>query len=362
MSLRPKLFYASQSIEDPKITNMIQVRQMVAAFATHCDVTVAVRAGPGGVQWPEGVEVVRLPVERSRLGNWLSGLTAYRQFRPRAGEFNFVYSRNPVFSICCGRREPSIIHAFEAHHFIPGWLAGNIQRFLYGRSDLVVAISNSLGERIRAFLPEMRLRTLVAHDAHGNPIREKFDERLPERPHVGYFGKLIASKGRAFLPQLFRAAPEFDFSVYSPSRDALPALSNLVDYRHLPHGEIHERMCAMDFLLLPVIPQDNDRDFTAYTSPLKLFEYMSAGGVIIASDQPVLREVLTHGDNAWLVPNQVEAWRQALVDLAGNPDLRRRLSRGATHAAREATWGRRAEIILARMQQQSNRGCTTSLC
>ena len=32
-----------------------------------------------------------------------------------------------------------------------------------------------------------------------------------------------------------------------------------------------------------------------------MFEFMAAGAPLVASDQPVVREVLKHGQDAWLV-------------------------------------------------------------
>src|SRR5687767_12965048 len=77
---KPSLFFASQSIEDPRVTNLIQVRHMVAAFSRYCDVTVVVKQGPGGVSWPAGIRVMRIPVDRTRVGNAVFGLKVYRTF------------------------------------------------------------------------------------------------------------------------------------------------------------------------------------------------------------------------------------------------------------------------------------------
>ncbi len=58
-----------------------------------------------------------------------------------------------------------------------------------------------------------------------------------------------------------------------------------------------------------------------HTSPLKMFEYMAAARPIVASDLPSLRETLTDGENALLVPPEdpevVEAAiRRTLADDA----------------------------------------------
>ena len=54
---------------------------------------------------------------------------------------------------------------------------------------------------------------------------------------------------------------------------------------------------AADVLVLPNTPHG---DISSYTSPLKLFEYMAAARPIVASDQPVLMEILRDGENAVL--------------------------------------------------------------
>jgi hypothetical protein len=348
--VKPRLFYASQSIEDAKVTNLIQVRQMVSAFSQRCSVTLTVRAGAGNVVWPPDVEVIRLKTPRSRLGNAGYGVMAYREFRRRAGDIDYVYSRHPGFSALCGRLAPAAVHAFESHHYVPGRVAGAVQGMLYRRVDMLVAISSALDARIRQGRPWLEGRTLVAHDAHGNVVDDRPLPVRGPRLRVGYFGKLIASKGRDLLPQIMRACPDMDFFVYTPSTTVLAPAPNLVDYRHLPHEAVADRMREMDVMMLPVVPQDDPRDFTAYTSPLKLFEYLSVGGVIVGSDQPVLREVLTHGRDAWLVPNTVEGWRDGFRRLADDHSLAQRLSSAARGMARERTWQARADAILSAME------------
>ena len=70
------------------------------------------------------------------------------------------------------------------------------------------------------------------------------------------------------------------------------------------------------------------------SSPLKMFEYLSAGRSIIASDLPSIAEILVDEENCLLVdPDSVEQWSTALGRLEHDAGLRVRLARGAVETA-----------------------------
>ena len=83
-------------------------------------------------------------------------------------------------------------------------------------------------------------------------------------------------------------------------------------------------------------------------SPLKMFEYMAAGKAIVSSDLPALREVLTDGEDALLVPAaDVDAWEEAVDRLLADEALRTRLGVAAQKKLlRDFTWEARAERVL----------------
>lgn len=83
-------------------------------------------------------------------------------------------------------------------------------------------------------------------------------------------------------------------------------------------------------------------------SPLKLFEYMSQARPIVASDIPVIREVLTPGEDALLCdPNDFAAWQAALVRLRDNSLLRTKLALASLeNATNRFSWSDRATRIL----------------
>jgi len=83
------------------------------------------------------------------------------------------------------------------------------------------------------------------------------------------------------------------------------------------------------------------------SSPLKLFEYMAAARPIVASDLPVIREVLQDGRNALLVPpGDPPAWAAALQRLRADPALATRLGQQANEDVRPYTWEARGQRIV----------------
>jgi glycosyltransferase involved in cell wall biosynthesis len=89
---------------------------------------------------------------------------------------------------------------------------------------------------------------------------------------------------------------------------------------------------------------------TPYASPLKIFDYMAAGCAIVAPDQANIREILVHGETAWLFDpaSPAEMWR-GVEALIGDSGLRNRLGEAAraTIARRNYTWDGNAARVIA---------------
>jgi len=112
-----------------------------------------------------------------------------------------------------------------------------------------------------------------------------------------------------------------------------------------PHSQIPGLLPAFDVGLVPAI--------NAYASPLKLHEYMAAGLACVAPDQPNLREVLTHEQDALLVtPGDADALRAALARLVQDEALRGRLGSAARRAVEEQdlTWRGNARRVVAALE------------
>ena len=71
-----------------------------------------------------------------------------------------------------------------------------------------------------------------------------------------------------------------------------------------------------------VSPDGGKADISKWTSPMKMFEYMSYKKAIIASDLPVLQEILKDNYNALIVDSKnIELWKDAITNLTTNNSL-----------------------------------------
>ncbi|GGE45486.1 hypothetical protein GCM10007421_19560 [Halopseudomonas oceani] len=221
----------------------------------------------------------------------------------------------------------------------------------------VVVISHALKNDIVDSLGlEIAESILVAPDAADD---SKFSYCTKRRGKlvVGYVGSAYPGKGAEIILPLARRCPDVEFLFYGASKNdvaikgygAVP--DNLIFKGKVPYSEIPACFDEFDIALLPNQPKvivANGDDIGKYTSPMKLFEYMAAGKVIIASDLDIIKEVLTHRYTALLVGhNDVDAWKQSLKEVLNDSELAGLLSVNArSEFSEKYTYSARARLII----------------
>lgn len=182
-----------------------------------------------------------------------------------------------------------------------------------------------------------------------------------ESLNAGYCGHLYAGKGLETLVRVAPQCPDVRFHIVGGTEQDIARwqkiasdIPNLIFYGYVSPSATARYIAAFDVCLLPNQPSvatyGNPNDnIGRFTSPLKMFEYMAARKPIIASDLPVLREVLVDGENALLRAHDApEAWAQALKRLSSSPEDQARLGEAAYQTFTERhTWAARTQRALA---------------
>jgi glycosyltransferase involved in cell wall biosynthesis len=161
--------------------------------------------------------------------------------------------------------------------------------------------------------------------------------RHSESLTVGYAGHLYPWKGVDVLVRALASAPfaralivgghpgEADRARIEALARELGVADRVEMTGLVPPSEVATRLSGVAVLVLPNVASTISE---RYTSPLKLFEYLWLARPIVASDSAAIREILTDGRTARLVPpGDPEALAAALAELRANPVLARTLSR-----------------------------------
>ena len=200
----------------------------------------------------------------------------------------------------------------------------------------------------------VNLETVESQRMTKQQARERLGIPDKSKKIVAYCGAILPGRG---VEMVVKAAAEFDdqirFLIVGGSPQDIEALKQRTNADQLknisfagfkPPRLIPMYQMAADVL---VLPYTSDGATAGCTSPLKLFEYMAAGRPIVASDLPVLQEILTDQKNAILTTESnpqalANGIRRALEDST----LARRISKQALIDVQEFSWRRRAERIL----------------
>ncbi len=96
-----------------------------------------------------------------------------------------------------------------------------------------------------------------------------------------------------------------------------------------------------------VAPYPENEHYSYFMSPLKIFEYMASKKPIIGSNLPSIREVLTNGENAILIPpSDPQALANAIIRLKENLEYAAAIAERAFEEVQKYTWKKRVENIL----------------
>ena len=171
---------------------------------------------------------------------------------------------------------------------------------------------------------------------------------------VGYTGRVNVAKGAQTLLDAADAMAGEGVSflivgkVYDMLGERAAAMSNVRLVGFVPPSEVRRLVAAMDILVLPT---SASMPYAAYTSPLKLFEYMASGLPIVCADLPVLHEVVEHErDVLFFEPDDGISLAAAIRRLREEPGLASRLASAAATRSRGYSWDGRAGRILEQLK------------
>lgn len=178
------------------------------------------------------------------------------------------------------------------------------------------------------------------------------------RMRIAYAGSFGVGRGYEIIQELAKQDSGNLYTIYGGEKeDALKVTGqnppeNILFKGFIANRDIPEALCNQDILLLPyqntLIAKGEDTG--KVMSPLKLFEYMAAGRVTIASDLQVLKEILNETNCYFAIPDDVSSWKRNIEYIAENRAEAVSKAEKAKQDVRQYTWKIRAEKMLGLME------------
>lgn len=366
---KKKLAYISSSTIPSLAANSVHVMKMCQAFANNnYDVTlysINSRKDVRNYYQYYGVEKV-FEIESILSGEWKDNLIIKKNVIRSNQIPDVFYGRNLYGLLGAVSFNKPII--YEAHQFNKENLfVQYLHHILFTNSNFkhLVTISEALKNEYLSNFPYMdEKKIFVAHDGADLPYKEKNKENTfliggrDNTYRIGYVGQLYKGKGMEIISRLSLNLPQFDFHVIGGSKDDIEYWkskcinTNIYFHGYVPHGDLQKFFSSLDIVLAPyqkkVSVYGNRGDVSKWMSPLKIFEYMSNKLPIVASDLPVLKEVLTSEVNCLLCnPDKLDEWEKAVLRLIEDNNLRTKLAeRAYSSFISRYTWFQRAKIVL----------------
>jgi glycosyltransferase involved in cell wall biosynthesis len=176
-------------------------------------------------------------------------------------------------------------------------------------------------------------------------------------PNIVYAGHLYDYKG---IPTILAAAgqlPGMVFHLLGGWPEDIERHQRTVNQQRLSnvrfhglrkHSEVPGYLWHADVLLLP---PSGKHPSAAWTSPVKLGEYLASGTPVISTDIPALRSWLTDEETSFVEPDSPDALAGAVNELLGNKARYEALSANGVNRAKSLSYESRAAAICQCLEQ-----------
>ena len=366
-----RILYLSLSYVPSRRASSVQVMNMCAALAArghevtliakrHDEPSARGMADHAFYRVPATFRIDKLARPARRGGGLVYVASTARRVVGARGRVDLVYSRDLAGGAIAAALGVPLV--FELHGLPAApWQRAVMRRVLAAPACRgVVAISEALRRDVAAAgLVPARVPAVVAHDSCDAAFGRAPRAALGTPPRIGYVGNLYPGRGIELVTDLARRMPGCRFELVGGSERDLARLrgdglgANVVLHGFVPPARLAEVYAGLDVLLLPhprsgVRGATGGSDISRWTSPMKMFEYMASGVPMVASDLPVLGEVLADGVNALIAAaGDVAAWQRTIERVLGDAGLRVRVAaRAQDDLRRDYTWQARARRVM----------------
>lgn len=257
--------------------------------------------------------------------------------------------------------------AMEFHDFPMGFMGPKLfQMLMRLRTEkLIMTTTRALAEGIEErynlhFIPDNLQIAPNGTDPERyadlpNPDKARKSLGLKNGFTVGYTGHFYPGRGMNLLTAIAKSMPKINFLwVGGQEKDIAPwqselnaqSIHNVTITGFISNSRLPMYQAAADILVMPYgkkIEGSSGGNIARVINPMKMFDYLSTGRAIIASNIPVFHEVLNEKIAVFCDPGNAAEWISTIKKLSTNDKLRLSMQKAAFEAAKSYSWKNRAK-------------------
>ena len=255
----------------------------------------------------------------------------------------------------------------EIHHDLSN--EGRLVKFLYNNLRLfnskniikIIAITNSVKKYLIKKHKVDKKKIVIITSASDLKLRFK-KLNLKKNYKIGYFGSLEKSKGSEFIIRLSKLDKKNQYYIYGGDSKTVLNLKkklffkNLNIFEYVPYNRLSYFIGKMDIVLMPSSRNKLKSiggvgNISKYTSPVKLFDYLASGKLIISSRLKVFEEVIKDKENCIMIKKlKPKLWLRTIKNLKNRLNEINRIKKNAFLLSKNFTYEKRAEKILKNLK------------
>ncbi|MDQ5970936.1 MAG: hypothetical protein QG603_713 [Patescibacteria group bacterium] len=292
----------------------------------------------------------------NRFTFWLQNITFNLSilFTLRHQKYSIIYSRdflNVIFLALLGRELVFEVHNISAH-------VGFLRNKLFNKVRYVV-ISHGLKEAlIKIGIDSNKIlvapdgvntdKFLINSTVEKNDLKKKFHWPLDQKI-ILYTGQLYEWKGVDVLLAAASSLLGYQVCIVGGSVDQIDQLKkkfqadNIFFMGQQAYSDLPLFLQAADCLVLPNSSKEKISKY--YTSPMKLFEYLSSGAPIVAADLPSIREIVSEKEVYFFEADNFQSLAQSVESVFVDPVVTKIKTLASKKKAEEFSWKHRVDKI-----------------
>jgi glycosyltransferase involved in cell wall biosynthesis len=276
------------------------------------------------------------------------------------GQIDLIYTRHLKVAEFCLRQQFGVPIVFESHEVFSLGQVDSPEKFrrlydqekmVYGNVQGLVTISDHLKSYLESHF-QINGPILKAPDGVDLELFGKLASNHVDHQMIIYTGSLFGWKGVDTLIKAMRYLPHQQLHIFGGGPNEISEKRQLAEkWKVSARCHFHGYVSRTDLVehlaraYIGVLPNHREEISERFTSPLKLFEYMAAGKVIVASDLPSIREILNE-DKAYLCPpGSPRSLAETIQSVYRNPQTATSKVSIARALAKKYSWDCRAQLI-----------------